>query len=308
MSEYLHNPETPVIETFELSKRFGPKLALDHLTLTVPSGGVHALVGSNGAGKSTLFRVLLGIQTPSGGSSRILGVDSQALTPKVRGRISLVNEEHTLPAWMRVDDLSTLQRQLYPTWEEGIYRQVVGHFRVLGEQKVGQLSRGERAGLNLALALAQGPELLILDEPTLGLDVVAKQAFLESLLFAGEREVCTIVYCSHQMDEIERVANNLIILEEGRLAHMSSPEELCERVSYWVAQTLVAPPSERTIPGLIQVREIEGQHHLVLLDRSEGVAEHLESLGATGLRQVPVGLDRAVNAFLGHHHITPEQP
>jgi ABC-2 type transport system ATP-binding protein len=167
-----------VIETRQLSKRYGAKLALDHLDLQVPRGRIHAIVGANGAGKSTLFRILLGFLAPTAGEARILGKDSQALGPEDRGRIGFVNEEHTLPGWMRVHAVTAMQRRQYARWNQDAYEEVLGHYHVLPEQKVSQLSRGERAGFNLALALAQRPELLVLDEPTLGLDVVAKRAFL----------------------------------------------------------------------------------------------------------------------------------
>lgn len=224
-----------VIETDGLSKRYGRKHALDHLDLRIPRGRIHAIVGANGAGKSTLFRILLGFLAPSAGRARILGRDSQQLTPADRGRIGFVNEEHTLPGWMRVSAIAQMHHREYPRWNQRAYDEVIGHYHVLPEQKVGQLSRGERAGFNLALALARSPELLILDEPTLGLDVVAKRAFLESLLYSNAADDCTVIYCSHQMEEIERVADNLIILERGRLMHMSAPEEFCSRVSHWVA-------------------------------------------------------------------------
>ena len=293
------------IETESLTKTFGRKKALWDLTMHVPHGGVHAVVGSNGAGKSTLFRVLLGLLEPNAGKSSVLGVDSRELTPEVRGRIGLVHEEHTLPAWMKAKDLLALHRSLYPRWNEKTLREVVGHFNVLPEQKVAQLSRGERAGLNLAIALAQEPELLILDEPTLGLDVVAKQAFLESLLFVGENPARTIVYCSHQMDEIERVADNLLILERGELVSMSAPEDFLGRISYWVAEGLESPRWEAEVPGLLENREIDGQRHLVILDRDEHLPERLGRLGASSVECVPVGLDRAVNAFLTRNHATP---
>src|SRR5690606_12725083 len=145
----------------------------------------------------------------SAGDARILGKDSQQLTPQDRARIGFVNEEHTLPGWMRVSQVVAMQRHQYGRWNQQVLDGVIGHYHVLPEQKVGQLSRGERAGFNLALALAQKPELLVLDEPTLGLDVVAKRAFLESLLYSNAADDCTVIYCSHQMEEIERVADNL---------------------------------------------------------------------------------------------------
>ena len=298
-------PNDSIIETRALSKRYGRKLALDRLDLAIPRGRVHAIVGANGAGKSTLFRILLGFMPPSAGEARILGKDSQQLTPQDRARIGFVNEEHTLPGWMRVSQVVAMQRHQYGRWNQQVFDGVIGHYHVLPEQKVGQLSRGERAGFNLALALAQKPELLVLDEPTLGLDVVAKRAFLESLLYSNAADVCTVIYCSHQMEEIERVADNLIILERGQLRHMSAPEEFTARVSHWVADVPFKGPDPRTVPGLLEVQRLDGLHHYLVLDQDHAFEQFLRASGARTVQSMPVSLDRAVNAFLAKHHAAP---
>jgi ABC-2 type transport system ATP-binding protein len=298
-----------VIDTDGLCLRYKGKLALDHLTLRLPRGGIHAFVGANGAGKSSLFRVLLGFEPAGAGSARVLGHDCARLTPELRGRIGFVNEEHTLPAWMRVRDLMRMQQGHYEQaghgrWNGERYDEVLSHFNVLPGQRVGQLSRGERAGLNLALALAQSPELLILDEPTLGLDVVAKRAFLEALLQSSIDDASTIVYCSHQMDEIERVADNLVILERGRLRYMSGPDDFCERVQLWVAEFPFKAPEVCELPGVLQVQQLDGLTHIVTFDQVDGAAfeARLKLLGARRVQAMPLGLDRAVNAFLSHGH------
>ncbi|MGS1077361.1 ABC transporter ATP-binding protein [Pseudoxanthomonas beigongshangi] len=296
-----------VIETMALSKRYGRKLALDHLDLSIPRGRIHAIVGANGAGKSTLFRILLGFLPPTAGQARILGRDSQRLRPEDRARIGFVNEEHTLPGWMKVAAVTAMQRRQYPRWNQHAYDEVLGHYNVLPEQKISQLSRGERAGLNLALALAQGPELLVLDEPTLGLDVVAKRAFLESLMYSNAAERCTVIYCSHQMEEIERIADNLIILEHGQLKNMSAPEDFCARVTHWVADVPFKGPDPATVPGLLQLQRLDGLHHYLVLDQDEEFAEFLRASGARSIQSMPVSLDRAVNGFLAKNHAAPAQ-
>ena len=306
MSEPTARPDSEyVIETVALSKRYGRKLALDHLDLRIPRGRIHAIVGANGAGKSTLFRILMGFLPPTAGEARILGRDSQRLTPQDRSRIGFVNEEHTLANWMRVSQVTAMQKHQYARWNQQAYDNVIGHYHVLPEQKVGQLSRGERAGFNLALALAQRPELLVLDEPTLGLDVVAKRAFLESLLYSNAADDCTVIYCSHQMEEIERVADNLIILERGQLKNMSAPEDFTARVSHWVADVPFKGPESHTVPGLLEVQRLDGLHHYLVLDQDDGFEHFLRASGARNVQSMPVSLDRAVNAFLAKNHAAP---
>jgi ABC-2 type transport system ATP-binding protein len=298
MNDYL-------IQTDKLCLQYKRKFALNALTLAVPRGGIHAIVGANGAGKSSLFRVLLGFESATSGTARILGFDSADLPYAVRGKIGFVNEEHTLPGWMRVDELTRMQQRQYPQWSGTRYHEVLRNFNVLPEQKIAELSRGERAGVNLALAIAQSPELLILDEPTLGLDVVAKRAFLESLMFTSADSGATIIYCSHQMEEIERVADNLIILERGALLHMSPPFEFCERVQLWVAEFPFREPDTRSLPGVLDVQRIDGLTHFVVFDQAhEDFGARLKLLGARSVNAMPVSLDRAINGYLARGHVS----
>ena len=294
------------IDTEDLCLAYKRKPALDRLTLRLPRGGIDAFVGANGAGKSSLFRVLLGFEPAFGGRAHILGHDCRRLSTALRERIGFVNEEHTLPAWMRVRDLTDMQRRQYPRWNDARYDDVLGHFNVEPGQRIGELSRGERAGLNLAMALAQQPELLILDEPTLGLDVVAKRAFLDAMLQGTLDDAgATVVYCSHQMDEIERVADNLVILERGRMRYMSGPDDFCDRIRLWVAAFPARVPEVRQLPGVLQVQVIDDLTHVVVFDQDDSFGARLKLLGAQTVHAMPLGLDRAVNAFLAHGHARP---
>ncbi|WP_342116329.1 ABC transporter ATP-binding protein [Pseudoduganella sp. OTU4001] len=296
-----------VIQTEGLSLVYKNKLALDNLTLALPRGGIHAIVGANGAGKSSLFRILLGFETPTVGRAAVLGCDSAELTPALRGRIGFVNEEHALPGWLRVSEVTAMQRKLYARWNQERFEEVVGNFNVLPEQPIAQLSRGERAGVSLALALAQSPDLLILDEPTLGLDVVAKRAFLESLMFTALDNDATVVYCSHQMEEIERVADNLVIMERGRLRHMSAPDDFCEQVRVWVAEFPFKAPDLGDLPGLLEVQQIDGLTHLTVFDQPEEFGARLKLMGARTVQSMPTTLERAVNGFLSRGHASSKR-
>ncbi|GGC65846.1 ABC transporter ATP-binding protein [Undibacterium terreum] len=292
-----------VIETENLSLYYGRKPALNSLSLQIPRGGIHALIGANGAGKSSLFRVLLGFETPIAGRARILGQDCSALTPELRARIGFVNEEHTLPDWMRVDELTRLQRSNV-AWNQESFEEVVRNFNVQPQQKISQLSRGERAGVSLALALGQRPELLILDEPTLGLDMVAKRTLLESLMYSSAAQETTIIYCSHQMEEIERIADHLIIMELGRLRYMSEPDELCQRVRLWAADMAGNQADLHRLPGLLEIQQIDGVTQLMMMDAPADFETHLGSMGARHISNSAVGLNRAVDSLLASGHIS----
>lgn len=291
------------IETRGLTRLHGCKRALDGLDLALPRGGIHAVVGANGAGKSTLFRLLLGFHTADAGECFVLGKRSDALTPADRGRIGFVNEEHTLPGWARVDTVLAIQRSLYAErWDAAAFDAVIGSFDLSGRQRIAQLSRGERAGLNLALALGQSPELLILDEPTLGVDVVARHRLLDALVATVCDGTRTVVYCSHQLDEVERLADTLLILERGRLASFSAPDAFCERIGHWVADIPFMGPPASEVPGLLQHRRIDGVHHYLVIDQGDAFAGFLRAHGARRPQVMPVALDRAVDAFLTRSH------
>ncbi|WP_448566659.1 ABC transporter ATP-binding protein [Thalassotalea ganghwensis] len=291
-----------VIETDNLCKYYGQKQALTDLSVKISAGKTTAIVGSNGAGKSTLFKILLGIMAPSSGKAKALNCPTESLTPSIRGEIGFVNEEHSLPYWMPIDKLVSMQKALYTKWSDDIYHSVIAYFNVSQKQKIHQLSRGERAGVNLAMTLAQQPKLLLLDEPTLGLDVIAKRAFLEALITIQDSTPCGIVYCSHSMDEVERVADELLVLERGKLRIHSTPDEFVERVGAWMANFDHGLPSKEQLPGLLTVSRIDDAYQLVVLDQSEDYQQHLQELGASDIFKIPVNLEKAINSILAQNH------
>jgi ABC-2 type transport system ATP-binding protein len=194
-----------------------------------------------------------------------------------------------------------MQRSYYPQWNEEVFRNVVANYDIDMEQKVGSLSRGERAGFNLAMALAQEPELLILDEPTLGLDVVAKQEFLDSILFCTEIDT-TVIYCSHQMEEIERLADELIIMEHGQLKYQASPDEFSARIQLWIVESRFRSLVQEKITQLLSGRVIEDEFHFFVLDPPESFASQLALLGIRDAMPSATGLGTAVRAFLAKNH------
>ena len=299
MSEYC-------IQTNNSSKVFDGKLALNKVNLKLSKGGVNAIVGSNVAGKSTLFKILLGMMTPSVGNASILGCDSRHLTSDTRSRIGYVNEEHALPGWMQVEQVINYQRQFYRHWEQPLLQAVLGYFNVDPKQKVSSLSRGERAGVNLAMAFAQKPELLILDEPTLGLDVIAKQSFLEAMLFTEMNFNTTFIYCAHQMDEIQRVADNLIIMEQGQVQHNSDPDAFSDRIRQMVCRQYPQWQQLRFHPKILKVQPLDDLLQIWVLDHDIETENLLVAQGGQILKTQGANLEQAVNAFLTRRHSTPE--
>ena len=228
----------------------------------------------------------------------MLGHDSRHIPASARGAIAYLNEEHRLPRWARVGDLAALHREHFPGWQE---RRFAPAWRACGigeSRKVAELSRGERAGLALALALGQAPALLILDEPTLGLDLVARERFIATLIAAADEDDCTILFSSHQMDEVERLAETVTLLERGRLKLTATPEQLCERVTHWISDIPFKGPDPAAIPGLLQAQRIEGLHHHMVHDQGPEFEAFLRAHGARRAEAHPASFERAVAAFL----------
>ena len=171
-----------VIETHNLTKYYGPKCVVDSLDLRVPQGSVYGLLGRNGAGKSTIIKMLLGMVHPSYGRAELFGEDVGQLRPETRARIAYLAEGHPLYRWMTIGDAVRFTRSFYPQWNDKLLEQILDHFELSPRAKIRRLSNGQRAQVSLALAVAPEPELLILDDPTLGLDTVVRRDFLESLI------------------------------------------------------------------------------------------------------------------------------
>jgi ABC-2 type transport system ATP-binding protein len=195
-----------------------------------------------------------------------------------------------------------MQMSYYPAWREDVYRSVIANFDVGSDQRISSLSRGERAGFNLAMALAQNPELLILDEPTLGLDAVATQEFLNSILYCTQGNT-TVIYCSHQMDEVERLADELIIIEKGMLRVQSAPEEFSSRITRWIAPAGFRELVLAKVPDVLSSRRVEDSFYFYVMDKTEAFASELALLGVRDCTGCDIGMSDAVRAFLSKNHL-----
>jgi ABC-2 type transport system ATP-binding protein len=206
-----------VIEVAGLSRRFGPKLALDNVRLAVPRGGVFGLVGVNGAGKTTLIKHVLGLLRAQEGSVRVFGRDPAADPAGVLARVGYLSEEPDLPGWMRVGELFRYTRAFYPNWDPAFAEELRVSFALDPSAKVKHLSKGQRARAGLVLALAHRPELLVLDEPSSGLDPIVRRDILAAVIRTVADEGRTVLFSSHLLHEVERVADRVALIDRGRV-------------------------------------------------------------------------------------------
>jgi ABC-2 type transport system ATP-binding protein len=218
-----------IIETTRLARRYGRTEALRDLNLVVPTGSVFALLGANGAGKTTAIKVLMDLLPPSAGEARVLGVDSRRLGPAQREQIGYVSENQKLPLWMTVRQLLDYCRPFYPTWDAGLEGRLLTQFELPGERKLGHLSRGMLMKAALLSSLAYRPKLLVLDEPFSGLDPLARDDFVRGVLEASELGDWTVLVSSHDIEEVERLADHVALLEAGRLQFSETTEALLGR-------------------------------------------------------------------------------
>jgi len=211
-----------VIEIENLSRRFGTKQALSDVSLSVPEGCVFGLVGENGAGKTTLLRHVLGFLKPQQGMVRVFGTDPVADPAGVLGRIGHLSENRDLPTWMSIHELFEFTRAFYPKWDPVYAEELRIMFELSPQQKVTTLSRGQLARAGLLLALAHRPPLLVLDEPSSGLDPVVRKDILDAIIRTVVDEGRTVLFSSHLLDEVQRVSDRIAILDQGRIL-LSSP-------------------------------------------------------------------------------------
>jgi ABC-2 type transport system ATP-binding protein len=291
--------DQPVIRTRGLTKYFGAKCAVHDLTLDVPRGCVFAFLGRNGSGKSTTIRMLLGLLQPDRGDANVLGCDSRALTPQMRARIGYLTEEHQLYGWMSVREAGEFQRAFYPRWNEKIFRGVIGHFGLKPETRVKHLSRGMRAGLCLALTLAPDPELLVLDDPALGLDPVARRSLVESMIYLTRRSDRTIFFSSHHLGDVERVADFLAVLDYSVLRACCPLESFRNSVQEVQLQFAGPPPKLPAIPGLLQAFRTERELRVTFVHYNDQTEKALRALSPLSMETLPLGLEDAFISYLG---------
>ncbi len=259
-----------VLQTEGLSKFYGCNPALDHLDLQVPRGCICGFLGRNGAGKTTAIKLMLGLLNPTVGSSNLLGCDSTALTPTIRQRIGYVTEGHRLYRWMTIRSIGKFQRSFFPKqWDSRFFDDMIEYFGLSKKQKIKHLSNGQRAQVSLALTLAPNPELLIMDDPTLGLDAAIRRQFLEGMIELITRQGKTVLFSSHILADVERVADRIVVIDKGVLKANCTLEQFRAAVKKVVFSFEDLAPSEVDIEGLLHTRTDKNQIEVVLVGTDE---------------------------------------
>jgi ABC-2 type transport system ATP-binding protein len=217
------------IEIESLSVRYGKRAAVDGASLAIPTGSVYALLGRNGAGKSSLVRCLLGQQKPDAGRVTLFGRDVWRERAALMERVGVVSEEADAPPEMRVAAIAAFCARIYRNWRQDSFDQRLARFGIAPSARFGDLSKGQKKQVSLALALAIEPELLVLDDPTLGLDVVARKSLFEEVITELAERGITIFLTTHDLAGIEAIADRVAILQNGRVIVDEELESLKER-------------------------------------------------------------------------------
>jgi len=247
-----------IIETHNLSRRFGHTEAVDNLTLEVPEGSIYAFLGPNGAGKTTTIKMLLNILAPTGGSASILGVDSRRIGPGELAFIGYVSENQKMPDWMTVGQLIDYCRPMYPSWDPVFCSKLRAQFDLPLDRKLKELSRGMKVKAALLVSLAYRPKLLVLDEPFTGLDPLVRDEFIRGMLELSDEGNWSVFISSHDIDEVERLADWVGIINGGQLKLSESSAALqarFRRMECVVSEARKLPPA---LPKSWLVPEIAG--------------------------------------------------
>ena len=292
----------PVIQADRLTRYFGKKCIVRDLDVRIQPGKVTSLLGLNGAGKTTIIRIIMGLLRPTRGSCSVFGESSDSLSEDARRRIGYLVEGHFLYRSMCVADCAKFQSANYGSWDNRLFEQIVTHFGIRSSARIGTLSRGQRAGVALALVLAPDPDLLVLDDPALGLDPISRRALNETIIeFAGSGQK-TVLLSTHLLDDVERVSDRVLVLVEGSLKVDAEMDEFSHRVSgYALEMDVVNPERLQAIPGLIEARPIGDRFQVTIADADQETTAALDRLGAKTIEETDPTFADSVLAYLARN-------
>lgn len=244
-----------IVDVQNLTRSYQRKTALQDVNLQIPAGEVLGLVGENGAGKTTLIRHMLGLLKPQQGSVRVFGVDPVSNPERVLSRIGYVSEDRDLPEWMKVGEVLNFSRNFYPDWDNELQDELVKTFSLSLGARIKELSRGERARVCLVNALSHRPDLLLLDEPSSGLDPVVRRDVLGAIIQTIANEGRTVLFSSHLLDEVQRVADRVCMIDSGQVIVDQPLEQMFEEHR---SITFRLPESKELAPSIEGALSVSG--------------------------------------------------
>ncbi len=274
-----------IVTVQNVTRRFGKTTALNDVSLSMPRGIVLGLVGENGAGKTTLIKHFLGLLRAKGGHVRVFGRDPVADPEYVLARLGYLSEHREdLPGWMRISELFRYTQAFYPRWDNRYAQELCETFGLDPHQRIRTLSKGQKAQVGLINALAHRPELLLLDEPSSGLDPVVRHDLLATVLRSVVAEGRSVFFSSHLLDEIERIADRVVILHKGAVFVDSPLADV--KNSYCALELRFESPRETVppLPGLIWSRHQRGQWNVLCKADAETLKRESAKLGAQTVR------------------------
>jgi ABC-2 type transport system ATP-binding protein len=257
------------LQARDVVKYYGDKCVCRSINLSVPEGVVYGLLGRNGAGKSTLLKIAMGLVRPDRGRVDVLGHDAWNLDPQVKARIAFTAEGHPLPRWMSVNELVQFTASFYTRWQPETANQLLSHFRLPRASSVKALSNGQRAQLSLTIALAIDPDLLVLDDPTLGLDPVVRRDVLDAIVRFVQRPGRTVIISTHQMSDVERIADRVGVVVDGVLRVDAPVDRFREAIKRIVVSFDGEPPRFPAFDGLVDVRRERNTLTAIVVDWDE---------------------------------------
>lgn len=279
------------IASHGFSKRFGKNFAVRDLSFAVPQGSIFGLLGRNGAGKTTTIRTLLNLLPPTAGRLEVLGLDSVTDSLQIRRRVAYLPEQPHAYRWMTVEELLRFNGAFYPRWDAGLAAKLVRELDLPPRRRMSVLSRGMQAKLGLVLALAARPELLILDDPTSGLDPIVRCEFLEAMIANVQAEGGTVFFSSHLLHELERIVDEVAILHEGRLLLQATPDALKERYKKLRVVYPLEVPERFPIDGLVRQQRNGHQAVLTVSGFSPAQVSALRDAGASAVEVIDLSLE-----------------
>jgi ABC-2 type transport system ATP-binding protein len=276
---------------------YGKKHVLKGVDLEVPKGSIFGFLGRNGAGKTTAIKTLLGLQKPQVGRCLVGGLDSVTKTLEVRRRIGFMAEDQQMYGWMKVSRIIKWVAGFYTDWDQKFTDELAEVLRLPKNTKVKELSKGQNSSLALLLALGHRPDIVILDDPTLGLDPIARKDFLRHVIDLLQSNNVTVFFSSHLLYEIEPVADHIAILDKGIIIKASKTEQLRESVRKFVLKPAPEANFSR-LPGILDMLKVGDNVSITIEDCDEAKRAQLKSLSANGMTEMALNLDEIFEAYV----------